>query len=150
MASKKDSQKVPSESIYHIKQTVNVDSKGIEFKFYERDGLKKVVYNGRKNPDGNYFIFEKINDKAQTHENLTQDQFLKKIATIPHLKLVNEQILSKMKKVMRRISLARNKGSSKTKQRSKKKTSKKHTTSAKRNSKRKVSKKMRRSRARNH
>lgn len=104
---RKGSKHAPSESVYHIKQTVNVDASGIKFNFYEVDGLKKVTYSGRKNPDGNYFIFEKIGEKVQTFEGLTEEQFLKKIATIPHLKLVNDQIANKMKKSLKRFSLAR-------------------------------------------
>jgi len=141
MASKdrKGSKHAPSESIYHIKQTVNVDTNGIRFNFYEVDGLKKVTYSGRKNTDGKYSIFEKIGDKVQTFEGLTEDQFLKKIATISHLKLVNDQITNKMKKSLKRISLARTTGRKVSKKGSKKGSKKvaMRRTSSKKTSKRK-------------
>lgn len=105
--SKANSKRAPSDSFYHIKQSVDVKADGINFSYYEIDGLKKISYSGRKNPDGNYSIFEKINDKTQLFEALNQEQFLKKISSIPQLKLINEQIVNKMKKGVKRMSLAR-------------------------------------------
>lgn len=150
--SKKDSKdREPSETVYHIKQTVNVTPEGIKFNFYELDGKKKITFSGRKNPDGNYSIFEKIGDKVQVYESLTEEQFLKKIASIPHLKLINEQIANKMKKGLRRISLARTAAKKKSRAASKKRSRKasKGKVGGKRNSKKRASKKGSKRRSRN-
>lgn len=120
------SKRPPSDSVYHIKQTVDVTTDGITFSFYELSGTKKISYNGRKMPQGNYSIFEKLGDKLQTYENLSEEDFLKKIASIPHLKLIQEQISNKKKKGLKRaLSLARAASKKRSRRASKKRTSKK-------------------------
>lgn len=148
--------KAPSESFYHIKQSVDVNINGINFSYYEIDGLKKISFSGKKNPDGKYSIFEKINDKTQLFEGLSEEQFIKKISSIPQLKLINDQISNKMKKGAKRMNLARTasrKKTSKSRQGSKKvarratnrkashKTSRKASHKASRKASRKISKK---------
>jgi len=141
------SNRPPSDSVYHIKQTVDVTADGITFSFYELNGTKKISYNGRKMPQGNYSIFEKLGDKLQTYENLSEEDFLKKIAAVPHLKLINEQIGNKKKKGLKRaLSLSRTaskKRSRKTSKKNSKKGSKKAVRRLSRAKPRKTSKKAR-------
>lgn len=97
MAPRKDSRPTPKgrETVYHTKQVVNKTDEGIFFKYYEIVNGKKVSYIGKKNKEGKYFIKEKIGDKEQAFEDMTQEQFIKKIGTYPHLRYVIDYLNQK-------------------------------------------------------